>query len=995
MRHNLFDPTTIDVQFSNDLTFHSSFYEVEKNVRCWLTRFRYPIDQSVLQDLYLFYLLASKKFLVHRDPSHLSSLFLSIHLMQKKMAQIVAFSPQERHVKVHWMPGTLKFPFSSRSVLGCLIGYNTLDKYELFDEEYLSLSFQKQIPDVRLVKESLYQHTSQNKNLKIHYFEIEKKEGSNFSLYQQKLLKNNIQQRVRNSVQKLSPSTFMKRNEEETYKTIVVLSNEISSLEDLPQAAINLDEHTGKEIVFQVILVHPVPFHSFSLKERFVECTFVPKRVTTVKHLGDHPIQADVFSLHLSRSSAFLRIDGSLDFNLARQKISSLLHSAIGPFRDYNGGLLIKQQEHLEKLRSSFPGADQDILDKFFYSITPLEKQAILDEETMFAFFKFFLDHQKEKLQKRNDFVFTYSQIGDNIFLLVKGNDCSLSDTISTFMQDHFFQSYEIVYSLLNTLEGIFFTSVLLNPTPERGVFFTKNLKQKLKEWQTKIDGKKILKIGVEYMPVSLDPGIGGDNVSADTVSLLFEGLMRYDEKEQVVNGVAQSIEISADAKQYIFKLRHSLWNDGTSVTSHDFEYAWKKILSPDFKTNFAEFFYPIKNGLKAKQGKAPLESIGIQCIDDRTLKVELEYPTPFFLQLTALSYYSPIHRIIDQKRPQWSYECELNYPCNGPFQLKINQPNQGFQLARNPFYWDVNYANWDQINLVHVAPSQALHAFESDEVDWIGNPFGAFHSEFISKKMGEAFIFPNAWVCWQVFNTTCPPFHSKKMREAFSFAIDRESIVSNAFFPLKPAFSPLLHRCTSPNREALFPPFDPTRARQLFHEALSELNLSISDLHPLTLIYNEGEIREYTAHCLKMQFKEILGLECELKSLPWNKLFNQMTSGNFQLGLFNWSPYIDDPLHKLNYFRFSTSNVAQWEHSDYQDLLHLSEQQINPFQRSSCLLKAEKLLCNEMPVVPIFYQPSLGLVKKNLQVVQNLSGSFNIARSFRHESNPLSTQTG
>lgn len=973
--------------FSEEISFHPSFHEVETKIRKWLARFKHPVDQSVIQNLYLFYLLGSKKFLDHRDASHLSQLFLSIHLMQKALAQKIAFSPQDLHVKIRWMPSTLKFPFSTRSVLGCLIGYSALDKYELFDEENLCLAFQKQHPDIRLVRESLYQHTSQNKNLKIHYFEIEKKDGSNFSLYEQNLLKNNVEERVRNSVQKLSPSTFMKRNEEETFKTILVLSNEINSLEDLPQAAINLDEHTDKEIVFQVILVHPAPFHSFSLKERFVECTFVPKKVTTVRHLDDHPIQAHVFSLHLNRNSAFLRTDGSLDFNLARQKVGTLLQSAIGSFRDYNGGLLLKQQEHLEKFRNAFPEADQDLLEKFFYSITPLEKQATLDQKILYDFFKFFLDHKKENLQKRNDFIFTHSDMGQNIFLFVKGNDCSMGDTISSIMYDHFFQSYEIAYSLLNTLEGMFFTAVLLNPTEEKGVSFTKNLKQALGDWQKKINGKKVLRIGVEYMPVSLDPRIGGDNVSADTISLLFEGLMRYDEKEQVVNGVAQSIEISSDAKQYIFKLRQSFWNDGTSVTAHDFEYAWKKILSPDFKTIVAEFFYPIKNALKAKQGKVPLESIGVQSIDDRTLKVELEHPTPFFLQLTARAFYSPIHRIIDQKRPQWPYEYESNYPCNGPFQLKINQPNQGFQLIRNPFYRDADYANWDQINLIHVASSQALHAFQNDEVDWIGNPFGAFHSEYIPKKMGEVFVFPNTWTCWQVFNTACPPFNSQKIREAFSYAIDRERIVSNAFFPLNPAFSTLLHRHASPNSETLFPSFDPSKAHQLFYEALGELNLSVDDLQPLTLIYTEGEIREYTAQCLKQQFKETLGLECEVKSLPWSKLFNQMNSGNFQFGLINWNPYIDDPLHKLNYFRFSSSNVAQWEHTDYQNLLHLSEQQMNPFQRSSYLVKAEKLLRGEIPVIPIYYQPSLGLVKKNLQVVQNLSGNFNVAKSYRQES--------
>ncbi|MBA2367704.1 MAG: peptide ABC transporter substrate-binding protein [Candidatus Protochlamydia sp.] len=987
MKHNFLRFPTY-TNFTDNILFHSSFSDVEKKVHQWLTRFNYPVDQSLIKDLYLFYILAPKKFLDHRCHSHLSTLLLSIHLIQNYLSQKITFSPQELHVKIRWLPGTLKFPFSTCSVLGCLIGYNALDKYELFDEENLYLAFQRLYPDVRLVKECFYRHGAQNQNLKIHYFEIEKKDGSNFSLHQQNLLKNNIEERVRNSIQKLSPSTFMRQNDEDTYKTILSLSNEINSLEDLSQASINLDEQTGKEIVFQVVLVHPAPFHKFSLKERFVECTFVPKRMTTVRHLDNHPIHAHVFSLHLPRTSAFLRTDGSLDFNLARQKVVSLIQSAIGQFRDYNGGLLLKQQEHLKKFRDAFEEIDQDIVEKFFYSITPLEKQAILNEDILFSFFNFFLQNQKAKLDKKFDFYF-HSNKDENIFLFVKGNDSSLIDLISSFLHENLFQSQEIAYSLLNITEGAFFTAVLLNPQAEKALSFANKLEEILKEWRNKLNGKKVLKIGLEYMPVSLDPRIGGDKVSSDTLCLLFEGLMKYDEKEQVVHGIAQSIEISSDAKQYIFKLRQSFWNDGTSVTAHDFEYAWKKILSPDFKTSFAEFFYPIKNAMKVKQGKTSLDNVGIQTIDDRTLRVELEHPTPFFLQLTAQITYSPIHRSIDQKRPQWPYECESNYPCNGPFQLQINQPNQGFQLALNPFYWDANYTNWDQINLIHLTPSQALHAFQQGEVDWIGNPFGAFYSEFIPKKKGEIFSFPNSWACWQVFNTSCPPFNSPKIREAFSYAINRDEIISGAFLPLKAAFSPLLPHHTGNNADTLFPDFDPIKAKQLFHAALKELNFSINDFRPLTLIYHEGEIREYTANCIKKQLKDILELDCELQSLPWNKLFNQMTSGNYQLGLVHWSSDIDDPTFLLNYFRFSAANVTKWEHPDFQNLLYLSQQQINPFQRSSFLFKAEKLLRQEMPIIPIFYQPAQGLINKDLQIVQNISGNFNIAKSFRKGLNP------
>ena len=61
----------------------------------------------------------------------------------------------------------------------------------------------------------------------------------------------------------------------------------------------------------------------------------------------------------------------------------------------------------------------------------------------------------------------------------------------------------------------------------------------------------------------------------------------------------------------------------------------------------------------------------------------------PYFLQLTAYPLYSPIHRVMDQQHPQWPYQCERNYPCNGPFQLKINQPAQGYQLIKNTLYWE------------------------------------------------------------------------------------------------------------------------------------------------------------------------------------------------------------------------------------------------------------------------------------------------------------------
>ena len=167
----------------------------------------------------------------------------------------------------------------------------------------------------------------------------------------------------------------------------------------------------------------------------------------------------------------------------------------------------------------------------------------------------------------------------------------------------------------------------------------------------------------------------------------------------------------------------------------------------------------------------------------------------------------------------------------------------------------------------------------------------------------------------------------------------------------------------------------------------MQELNLRKEDLCPLTLIYHEQGIREYTAECLREQFKEYLEIECDLKPLPWNSIFNRFTGGHFQIGLMHWTSWINDPIYTLNAFKSAKQeiNFAKWENPDFHALLDLSEQEIDPVQRSSYLIEAQKILNREMPIVPLFYQPYQALIHKDLHVVcRTPLGS--ISKSFYQE---------
>ncbi len=949
--------------------FHLSFSATHRNLKKWVDRFIRFTDESITYDLVLFYSLAKKKYLDHREPHHLSRLVLSIYNIRKKLQSTSALFSSSRHLFVRWLPTKLIFPFSSRPVMGCLIGFNMMDRCELFDEENILVSLQKHFPNLQFVKESYYSHTSQNENIRICYFEIEKKDGIPFTHAERRFITDNFKEKVKNSIQKLIPSMFIKLNQEEVYKNILILSQEITSINDLPQVNITLDQHSGKEIVFHVTLVQISPLHRFSFKERIVGCPVILDRIIPVRHLEGHQVEASLFRLLLPYESSLIRSDGSLDFYAARQKVSQILLGAIGEFRDYNGGLLIKQQELLFSFKQNLSleaTRDPELIETFFHALVPLEKQALLDPAILSTLFTHFLKHRAEKIT--NGFSFKIYRDALRIFILVRCNDQSITEVILSVVRNYLLATKDWAYNILETPEEISFNCALLHPTSNQTELFVIALEKALQEWCKKRQSHQALRIALGHSMFSLDPRIGGENVSSEVLKCLFEGLTRVSHDGQIENAAAESIKISPDLKQYIFKLRPSFWNDGSLVSAHDFAYSWKRILSPDFKTNFAAYFYPIKNAKEAKEGKVSSDQIGIRVIDDRTLQVDLVRPTPYFLQMASLPIFSPIHRLVDQERPQWPYQAGIHYPCNGPFQLKINQPNQAYQLIKNPLYWDAMHTQLDQITLTSMDSFQAMQAFMKNEIDWVGDPFGAWQ-QFSIPEEGQIVYSPSNSIAMLMFNTSVVPFNNAKFRRALSLTIDRSELVKDFLRSSTPALSVLFpHHCERVHK--VFPDYDKEEANKLLIESLNELGLSKKDIVVQIAFAHTGSYKS-SAHLIKRQFELHLGIECQLMSFSWNSLFPKLAEGQFQMSLLGWTTPINDPIGMLNLFKFAKEGVnsSLWEDADFQHLLDLSEEEINPFQRSSYLHKAEEILAKGMPVVPLFYEQEQAMVRKNFQI--------------------------
>jgi oligopeptide transport system substrate-binding protein len=960
---------------------HSSFFPVQQKLVSWVTRFPRYEDPFLFRELLLFYLLAGEKYLDYRHPTSLARLIKAIYFMQKKLLQSSTLS-SVRHLEIKWISSQLNFSFLSKSVLGCLVGFNLVERYEIFDEENVSLILQKHFPEFQLVKDSSYAHVSSTKDFKIFYFEIEKINASSFGLQQQIILKKQLEQKLKNGVQRLAPNIFMKRNEEEVYKNALVLCEQIQSIDDLPQVIIHLDQQTLSEIIFLVTVVCIAPPTPLSFQEKLPDGFFALERQFTLRYVQNHPIEAHIFRIHLHRKPMFLRSDGSLDFYSARRKVAQYLLQAVGEFRDYNGGILLKQQELMQSLKEHYSSTSTDVelLETFFYSITPLEKQVLLQPNIVVALFELFLECQQGAQQ--GNYTLNIENEGGVTLLTLSSTHLSLKEMLTQFLKNDDCTKNKIAYNLIEQNDSVYFQCVIF-PMDE-GRAFIAALQEALALWEKKITNPLILRIGFEYALLSLDPRKGGDAVSQVISGLLFEGLTWFDGFGKIRNGIAKKIDHSENHTEYTFHLRDCVWSDGTLISAHDFEYAWKKVLSPDFKTSFSYLFYPIRGAKEAKAGLAPLDHVGVKALDDKTLRVDLKHPTPYFLELTSHPIYSPIHRIVDQRHPEWPNQSGKSFPCNGAFALKVNHPSQGYKLEKNPLYWDADNIALDQITFNQMTSQRAFEAFRKGEIDWLGHPLGSWHTFYTPGPNDRVISISNATVYWFIFNTLKKPFHLQKLRQAISLAIQRSEFLPNSPLPLTPAFSPLPHQHSSSTAPRLS--HNVELARKLWKEGWEELGVPLNKIPSFTLCYHHKGAREHIAAHLQRQLQECFQVAFELQPLPWDLQFEKMTGGDFDIGLAQWTPWIDDSIYTLNAFRFphENLNLSGWSHPKFQALLDRCEQEFNPAQRMAYFAAAEEMLCQELPVIPLFYQSFLSLVKNNINVSYNIfRATFNFARCF------------
>lgn len=476
---------------------------------------------------------------------------------------------------------------------------------------------------------------------------------------------------------------------------------------------------------------------------------------------------------------------------------------------------------------------------------------------------------------------------------------------------------------------------------------------------------RHIVRLNLADDPLSLDPRVVRSLKDLTLVKQLFDGLMRLDATGTPQPAIAQHVDVSQDLLTYTFYLREARWTNGDAVTAYDFEYAWTTVLDPQFATDYAYMFYPLKNARLAREGKCSTDAVGVVALDERTLVVQLEAPTPYFLELTAFPTYFPINHKCDTQIPTWAQlPCE-HFVSNGPFKLKRWVAQSEIELVKNLDYWDGEHVRLNGLNFTVISDNNTeSHLFEKNELDWLGQPTSHnIATELITKmkERDQLQSYPIAGTFWFKFNTEKPPFDQLNLRRAFSYAINRQHIVEhvlqgNQFVATGP-LPPSMRIQDTP----YFEDGNTELAKKIFEEVLAANGWSRDTFPKIILRYPPTERNTKIVQLVQQQWKAAFNLEITLEQLENQLYCRKVRQGDYQVGVGEWIADYHDPLAFLELFKYPNQNGngmndTGWYQQTFYELLDQSLKESDPERRKILLQKAEKILVDEMPIAPIYH---------------------------------------
>ena len=477
--------------------------------------------------------------------------------------------------------------------------------------------------------------------------------------------------------------------------------------------------------------------------------------------------------------------------------------------------------------------------------------------------------------------------------------------------------------------------------------------------------GEKIIKTNNSTEPGSLDPALAQGTHESWVLDHIFEGLMKLDKEGHVVPGMAKDYKVSDDDLTYTFTLRDDIkWSNGDPITAEDFEFAWKRALDPDLAAEYAYQVYYVKGGEAYNTGKGSVDDVMVKALDEKTLEVTLEVPTGYFLELTAFYTYYPVNKKVAEENPDWSKNAE-SFVSNGPFKLTEWKHGASFNIRKNDNYYDASKVKIDGIDFAMIEDENtAWQSYEGGEFDFLASIPQAVTAQLQADKNPELVLGGMVGTYYYNLNSKVKPFNNVKVRKALSMTLDRETIVSKIAQGGEIAAEGVVpfgifdeEGKEYRDKVGQLIKYDPVEGKKLFEEGLAEEGMTPADFSKFVILYNTAESHKKIAQAVQEMWRTNLGVEMQLENVDFQVKLDREKAGDFDVSRAGWVGDYMDPMTFMDlWFSTSSFNDAKYNNPEYDKLVLAAKSTADQNIRFDSMRKAEKIIMEDMPIVPVYF---------------------------------------
>lgn len=484
------------------------------------------------------------------------------------------------------------------------------------------------------------------------------------------------------------------------------------------------------------------------------------------------------------------------------------------------------------------------------------------------------------------------------------------------------------------------------------------------------VDAAKTISLNAGMEPTGLNTLTSTYSIEFALFKHMYENLVTLDDDDNTAPGAAESWDYDEDTLTYTFHLRKDgVWTNGDPVTAKDFEFAWSQALNPDVASDYAYFLYFIKNAEKYFNGEVAWDEVGVKVVDDYTLEVTMEQPTPYALFLFSFGTLAPINQRFYEAVGADLYSTEAQYFCtNGPFALTEWSHNDKIVMQKNDAWHGAADVEVEEIDWKIITDANAaLSSFLAGDLDMVGLGTGELIKQ--AEAAGATIqSYTDGTSFYIYFNNNDQYLSNVNLRRALFNAIDEQkeidTVWQNDNEPMTSFTAPGVSATDGTSfagkvGELYAPSRDQEKAKEYLATALSELGCTVDELSAhLSIDCGDSATSIAEASFYQEQWRQVLGIEVAVNSMITKQGSQNRKTGNYVMSVTGWGPDYNDPNTFLDmWVTDGGNNQTGFSNERYDELIDLAAKETDLEKRESYFIECEQIIADQLPIGPAFWR--------------------------------------